>query len=172
MCGRHPGGLPRYAPQGGAVPFVESGNVMNPWCYWECSLLPTFMSPVHLPMTSCSLSTSHWKYKLHWLLTWAATLLGSPSEQTPCCSVALPLLLASQATTTISPRPHMRPFSWWWTGGLACCSPWGCQDSDTTERLNWTDAIGVCVLSRVWLFAAPWTVARQAPLSMGFPQPE
>ena len=24
-------------------------------------------------------------------------------------------------------------------GSLACCSPWGCQESDTTERLNWTD---------------------------------
>ena len=24
------------------------------------------------------------------------------------------------------------------------------------------------VLSRVWLFVTPWTVARQAPLSMGF----
>ena len=23
--------------------------------------------------------------------------------------------------------------------GLACCSSWGCKDSDTTERLNWTD---------------------------------
>ena len=21
-------------------------------------------------------------------------------------------------------------------GGLACCSPWGCKDSDTTGRLN------------------------------------
>ena len=26
----------------------------------------------------------------------------------------------------------------------------------------------VCVLSRVWLFATEWIVARQAPLSMGF----
>ena len=26
-------------------------------------------------------------------------------------------------------------------GGLACCSPWGRQESDTTERLNWTDII-------------------------------
>ena len=25
-----------------------------------------------------------------------------------------------------------------------------------------------CALSRVWLFAIPWTVAHQAPLSMGF----
>ena len=24
-------------------------------------------------------------------------------------------------------------------GGLACCSPWVCKESDTTERLNWTD---------------------------------
>ena len=26
----------------------------------------------------------------------------------------------------------------------------------------------VCILSHIWLFATPWTVARQAPLSMGF----
>ena len=24
-------------------------------------------------------------------------------------------------------------------GGLACCSPWGRKESDTTERLNWTE---------------------------------
>ena len=24
-------------------------------------------------------------------------------------------------------------------GGLACCGSWCCQESDTTERLNWTD---------------------------------
>ena len=24
-------------------------------------------------------------------------------------------------------------------GSLACCSPWGCKESDRTERLNWTD---------------------------------
>ena len=29
-----------------------------------------------------------------------------------------------------------------------------------------------CVLSRVRLFATPWTVARQAPLSVGFPRQE
>ena len=25
-------------------------------------------------------------------------------------------------------------------GGLACCGSWGCKESDTTERLNWTTA--------------------------------
>jgi len=22
---------------------------------------------------------------------------------------------------------------------LVCCNPWGCKESDTTERLNWTE---------------------------------
>ena len=41
----------------------------------------------------------------------------------------------------------------WWTwvwvnsgsgdgqGGLACCSSWGCKESDMTERLNWTESL-------------------------------
>ena len=24
-------------------------------------------------------------------------------------------------------------------GGLGCCSPWGCKESDMTEQLNWTE---------------------------------
>ena len=24
-------------------------------------------------------------------------------------------------------------------GGLVCCDPWGCKESDTTEQLNWTE---------------------------------
>ena len=28
--------------------------------------------------------------------------------------------------------------SWWWTRKLACCSPWGRKESDTTEWLNWS----------------------------------
>ena len=27
--------------------------------------------------------------------------------------------------------------SWWWTGSLACCSPWSHKESDRTEWLNW-----------------------------------
>ena len=27
-------------------------------------------------------------------------------------------------------------------GGLVCCDSWGCKESDTTERLNWTDLKG------------------------------
>ena len=34
----------------------------------------------------------------------------------------------------------------------------------------WIRDVGMCVLSRVWLFATPWTIACQAPLSIGFLQ--
>ena len=27
-------------------------------------------------------------------------------------------------------------------GGLVCCSPWGCKESDTTEWLTWTESLG------------------------------
>ena len=29
-------------------------------------------------------------------------------------------------------------------GGLACCSPWGHKELDTTERLNWTEGKNNC----------------------------
>ena len=41
---------------------------------------------------------------------------------------------------------------------LACCSPWSCKVSHTTERLNWTELN--------WLFATPWTPACQASPSI------
>ena len=28
-------------------------------------------------------------------------------------------------------------------GSLACCSPWGCRELDTTEQLNWTELFGI-----------------------------
>ena len=31
-------------------------------------------------------------------------------------------------------------------GGLACCGSWGCRESDTTERLNWTEQAFYCLL--------------------------
>ena len=69
-------------------------------------------------------------------------------------------------------------------GNLACCSPWGRKESDTTVRLNWSELshgsvfyLWVCFpqsyqfssvqsLSRVRLFATPWIAARQASLSI------
>ena len=30
-------------------------------------------------------------------------------------------------------------------GSLACCSPWGCKESDRTEQLNWTEPINTWI---------------------------
>ena len=54
-------------------------------------------------------------------------------------------------------------------GGLPCCDSWGCKESDTTERLNWTELnlqfqgwfvpislrlvlwiVAACVMATVW----------------------
>ena len=69
-------------------------------------------------------------------------------------------------------------------------SPWDCKESDTTEHStqpwllllerNWggvssqasQPGVHAKWLSRVPLFATPWTVAHQAPLSMGFSRQE
>ena len=32
-------------------------------------------------------------------------------------------------------------------GGLACCDSWGCKETDTTEQLNWTELIVLCLLN-------------------------
>ena len=37
-------------------------------------------------------------------------------------------------------------------GSLACCSPWGHKESDTTEQQNWTDWIDWCLLKLPFLW--------------------
>ena len=37
-------------------------------------------------------------------------------------------------------------------GGLACCDSWGRKESDTTERLNWTDVKRRLKVITLWLF--------------------
>ena len=39
-------------------------------------------------------------------------------------------------------------------GGLVCCNSWGCKESDTTERLNWTDGFeNIIQVNQVGLFS-------------------
>ena len=43
-------------------------------------------------------------------------------------------------------------------GGLVCCTPWGCKESDTAERLNWTELARTeeSLVSPVCFQAFPW----------------
>ena len=38
-------------------------------------------------------------------------------------------------------------------GGLACCSPWGCKELDTTEWLNWIIKVYMAKVSRLICWA-------------------
>ena len=57
--------------------------------------------------------------------------------------------------------------SWWWTGRLGMLWFLGSQivRHDWATELNW--CYSFCC---VWLFVTPWTIAHQAPLSMGILQ--
>ena len=42
-------------------------------------------------------------------------------------------------------------------GSLVCCSPWGCKESDTTERMNWTELCFTTDTRHFWvLYPVPY----------------
>ena len=45
--------------------------------------------------------------------------------------------------------------SWLWTGGLVCCSPWGCKEVDMTEQLT-TTMISFTKCGSLLLLSMPW----------------
>ena len=75
-----------------------------------------------------------------------------------------------------SQRPHRLQLSFW--SGLRWISwlikRWGFRLHYVVRLLDSPalDCIRCHVLSRVWLFATPWTVACQTPLSIGFSRQE
>ena len=56
-------------------------------------------------------------------------------------------------------------------GSLACCSPWGCKESDTTEQLdnnnNLSIGEGTLTHSSILAWRIPWTEEPGGPQSMG-----
>jgi len=53
-----------------------------------------------------------------------------------------------------------------WQAGLACCSSWGRKESDTTERLNWTELKDDCAnndWTSLFSFHSFWT-RQEVPL--------
>ena len=50
-------------------------------------------------------------------------------------------------------------------GSWVCCSPWGCKESDTTERLNWTEDLLSPLLTFFHFYNRSLPVALSAPQS-------
>ena len=46
-----------------------------------------------------------------------------------------------------------------WQGSLACCSPWGYKESDTTEWLDWTELTDVYTLCKCCVIFSDWSVS-------------
>ena len=131
----------------------EEGWVPKNWCFWTVVLEKTLKSPLDckeiqlfLKETSagCSLEGLMLRLKLQYFghLMWRADLL----EKT--------LMLGGIGGRRRKGRQRMRwldgitdsmDVSEWTPGvgdgqrGLACCDSWGCKQSDTTKRLNWTE---------------------------------
>ena len=106
----------------------------------------------------------------------------------PCCSlpgfsvrgilqarilewVAIPFSrLTGYAAKSLQSCPTLRPHRWQPT---RLPRPWDSQGNCTGVGCHFLlQCMKVKSLSRVWLFATPWTVAYQAPPSMGFSRQE
>jgi len=87
------------------------------------------------------------------------------------------------------PTPVFLPGEFYGQRSLVGCSPWGPKESDTTERLTFSfqefgyvrkrailsliyDSLGGSYNEKCRWVVTPWTVALQAPLSMGFSRQE
>ena len=51
-------------------------------------------------------------------------------------------------------------------GSLACCSPWGRKESDTTERLNGTELSHLYVTTGKTIALTRWTFVGKGVLSL------
>jgi len=49
---------------------------------------------------------------------------------------------------------------------------WGRDKLENWDRYTYAEVVKVLLVSRVWLFVTPWTVARQAPLSVALSRQE
>ena len=126
------------------------------WCFWAVVLEKTLESPLDCkeiqpihPKGNQSWIFIHWKdwgwswnfntwatwceELTHWKRAWCWERLKAGGEGD---DRAWDSWMASPTQWT---WVWVNSRSWWWTGRLACCSPWGRKDLDTTEWLNWTD---------------------------------
>ena len=56
-------------------------------------------------------------------------------------------------------------------GGLLCCSPWGCKESDTTEQLNNSNSWGITAQSAGQICGGRTVPCYEVPKARGIPAP-
>ena len=130
----------------------EESWVPKNWCFWTVVLEKTLESPldckeiqpvhsegdqswVFIGRTDAEADTlATWCKLTHWKRPWCWERLKVGGEGDNRGWDSWMESLTHWAWIWASSR------SWWWTGGLAYCSPWGHKELDTTGQLNWTDS--------------------------------
>ena len=114
--------------------------------------------------------------------TWWLRNVSSPippdsqkhSQRSFSLSPSLPSINSSQVWTRASfSSPELESKGSWVQ--QQCCFPVAHSlvgDTLVTRHRTKLNGLSAQSLSRVWLCAAPWTIAQQAPLSMDFPRQE
>ena len=137
--------------------YKESWAPKN-WCFWTVVLEKTLESSLRVlwtarrsnqPILKESVLNIHWKdccwgWSSNTLATWCEKLTH---WKRPWCWERLKVGEEGDdrgwdgwmASPTWWTWVWVSFGSWWWTGRLACCTPWGHKESDVAERLNWTE---------------------------------
>ena len=135
----------------------EESWVLKNWCFWTVVLEKTLESPLDCKEIQpvCSKGDQSWLF-IGRTDTKAETLILWPPHAKSCLIGKDPDAgrdwgQDEKGTTEDEMagwhhRLDGRGFGWTpgvsdGQGGLACCSPWNRKESDTTERLNWTDRL-------------------------------
>ena len=142
--------------------YKESGVPKN-WCFWTVVLEKTLESPLN----SKEIQPVHPKGNQSWILIGrtdaeAETPLLWPPDVKNWLIWKDPDDWGQEEKGTT--EDEMAGWHHWldgrkfeWTpgvgdgqAGLACCDSWGCKESDTTERLIWSDLIWWLIHVEVW----------------------
>ena len=134
--------------------YYKESWVPKNWCFWTVVLEKTLESPLTCKWFNqsilkeispgCSLKGLMLKLKLQYFshLMWRADSLKRPwcwervKAGREGANRGWDGWMASPTQWT---WVWVNSENWWWTGSLACWSPWGCKESETTEWLKWTE---------------------------------
>ena len=136
--------------------YKESWALKN-WCFWTVGVEKTLESPLdckEIPLVHPKGDQSWVFIGRTWCWSWNSNTLATSCEELthlkrPWCWERL------RAGGEVTTEDEMVGWHHWINGhgfegtpgvgdgqgGLACYGSWGCKESDTTERLNWTELI-------------------------------
>ena len=104
--------------------YKESCTPKN-WCFWTAVL----EKPLESPLDCKEIQPVNLRGDQSWIFTGKTEGRKRKGQQ------RMRWLVASPTQWTWA---WVSSGSWWWTGSLAGCSPWGHKESDMTEWLNWS----------------------------------